>query len=186
MFHIVPLLLISGCCGSWHSILICNTLSNSKNIRTQECRAGTLRPNASLSGDQLKSPTQEEKSVLWDQSESFPEVQGQRWIQGLINHESVWMQRSQSSREYTFLSRKKKRHNSQLKQIHCSWSYHVVSPKSYGSDECGRIPARNQDVPMSDSHKKTIKRISFRGRGIELAVGVMVRVGLTLYLLQSQ
>ena len=69
-----------------------NTLSNSENVRTQrcvKCGTGTSRPNVSLSGDQLKSPTQEEKSVLWVESEPVPEVQGQHWIQSLINHESV-------------------------------------------------------------------------------------------------
>lgn len=47
-----------------------NTLSNSKNVRTErcvKCRTGTSGPNVSLSGDQLKSPTQEEKSVPGDE-----------------------------------------------------------------------------------------------------------------------
>lgn len=54
-----------------------NTMSNSKNMRTQccvKCRTGTLRPNVSLSGNQLKSPTREEKSVLGNENESSLEV----------------------------------------------------------------------------------------------------------------
>lgn len=39
-----------------------------------------------------------------------------------------------------------------------------------------RIRACNQDALMSDSHKKAIICISFSGRGIELAMGVMAEL----------
>lgn len=124
IFSYEPSSRMSECCESWRSPFnIHITLSNSKNIRTQccvKCRTGTLRPRASLSGDQLKSPTPQKKSVLGDESESSLEVQGQRWIQGLINHKSVWIQRFRSPHEYTFLLEK---HNSQTSGLELS--YHV-------------------------------------------------------------
>lgn len=46
-----------------------------------------------------------------------------------------------------------------------------MSQMSRGSDEYVRIPARNQDVLISDSHKKTIRRISFSGSADEVGGG---------------
>lgn len=47
-----------------------------------------------------------------------------------------------------------------------------MSPKNRGSDEHGGIRACNQNVLMSDSHKKTMRYISFGSKGRELAVEV--------------
>lgn len=150
-----------------------NTLSNSENVRTQrcvKCGTGTSRPNVSLSGDQLKSPTQEEKSVLWVESESVPEVQGQRWIQSLINHESVNSKISESSRVLLLLGKAQFSAETETSglQLSCHvpaepWKWRTQRrPRKQSGCSCVRFSSENH--------------ISFSWRRMELVVRVSVTV----------
>lgn len=150
-----------------------NTLSNSENIRTQrcvKCGTGTSRPNVSLSGDQLKSPTQEEKPVLWVESEPVPEVQGQHWIQSLINHESVNSKIPEPSRVLLLLG--KAQFSAETETSGLQLSCHVpAEPWKWRTQQRPRKQSGCSYVRISSENQ-----ISFSRRRMELAVRVSVMV----------